>query len=218
MRLPLLVWVSKDIDNEFNELKRGFDELRRKEKKFLAVRDSDYKDYPDFRNQPDKGVFRLFPKEIYDGKLVTQGGGSYFSFVSQVHDYQAAPDIGLERGSLRSGFSGCNFGYMTDLGDVSLRELDESTSALRFLLNFEVARGEPNIRKQQMASWGFESGGTKYRGTLDDVRVGQTFALRSILFDRHDILVAFKIIGTEKDGSLIIAWKKIKSFPESSCR
>lgn len=47
--------------------------------------------------------------------------------------------------------------------------------------------------------------------------VGNTYLLRSISFESYDILVAIQIIRIDSDGSIIMAWKKIKSFPNRNC-
>ena len=41
---------------------------------------------------------------------------------------------------------------------------------------------------------------------------GNTYALRSIDYDRSDLLVAFKIVRQD-DDSLTLAWKMLKKYP-----
>lgn len=40
-----------------------------------------------------------------------------------------------------------------------------------------------------------------------------TYVLRSATFGKADILVAFRVIREDADGSLHILWKKIASYP-----
>jgi hypothetical protein len=44
--------------------------------------------------------------------------------------------------------------------------------------------------------------------------IGATYILRSISYDRSDLLAALKVVRQDTDGSLIIAWKLLKKFPK----
>ncbi|HJS52679.1 MAG TPA: hypothetical protein VJ781_12325, partial [Pyrinomonadaceae bacterium] len=44
------------------------------------------------------------------------------------------------------------------------------------------------------------------------VKIGNTFVLRAISFESADVLVAFKVMRQDTDGSLIIFWKQIADF------
>jgi hypothetical protein len=44
------------------------------------------------------------------------------------------------------------------------------------------------------------------------VEVNTTFLLRSINYDRTDILVAFRVVRKDADGSVILAWKLLKKY------
>jgi hypothetical protein len=46
-----------------------------------------------------------------------------------------------------------------------------------------------------------------------EVSVNHTYALRSIRYDKSDVLVVFRVVRKEKDGSLIILWKRLKESP-----
>jgi hypothetical protein len=43
--------------------------------------------------------------------------------------------------------------------------------------------------------------------------VGATYLLRSINFERSDVLVALKVVRQDTDGSVIIAWKLLQKYP-----
>ncbi len=45
------------------------------------------------------------------------------------------------------------------------------------------------------------------------VEVGATYVLRSIDFDTSDVLVAFRVVRQDTDGSLIIAWRMLEKYP-----
>src|SRR6266404_4227292 len=46
------------------------------------------------------------------------------------------------------------------------------------------------------------------------IRVNSTFLLRSIRFIHgSDVLVAFRVLRKDDDGSITIAWKRLKQYP-----
>jgi hypothetical protein len=71
-------------------------------------------------------VIRLMPREKYDRVLAINGGGSYYSFVLKSQAYGQGSDIGLERGNLKVGFAGADYGFMADLGPKSIAEAYDS--------------------------------------------------------------------------------------------
>src|ERR1700757_5070992 len=82
------------------ETKRA--ELANLEKQFLAPSDEDRATYAEFLTQPETGLIRLLPREVYDkyvnkkAGLTVRGGGAYYSFTLKTHEYGNATDIGLE--------------------------------------------------------------------------------------------------------------------------
>ena len=44
------------------------------------------------------------------------------------------------------------------------------------------------------------------------MELNATYLLRSISYSRADILVALQVVRKDSDGSMIIAWKLLKSF------
>lgn len=223
--IPVLNWASVESektqleDQEFLEIKRMHDAIRAKEKAFLQPKAIDYAEYPDFKDKSDRGLFRLLPRETYDGQLSLRGGGAYYSFSMQVSDYDFGPEIELSGGSLSVGFSGCDYGSFVDLGHKALEQITTHEPALQYLLNFRPGNHDENlIRRQQHAAHEVIAGNFSYSDRVHKIERGQTYGLRSISFDRADVLVAFKIVRIEKDGSLVIAWKLIKRFPTSTCQ
>ncbi len=222
LMIPVLQWTPNDQGNGlFQQIQKMYDEIRAKERKFLAVPGAYYAKYPGFKNQPDRGLFRLLPREIYEGKLSIEGGGAYYSFSTKSHDYQSIAELELDQGELSTGFAGCDFGYIVKIGSIPLNEVNETTPALAYLLNFiPASKDVPAVRKQQSQAInsGVHTNGYFYlNSTQKPLAVGQTYALRAISYDYADVLVVFRIIDIEKDGSLIIVWKKIKSFPALQC-
>jgi hypothetical protein len=42
--------------------------------------------------------------------------------------------------------------------------------------------------------------------------VGATYILRSIDYSESDVLVAFRVVRRDTDGSVIIAWKLLRKY------
>src|SRR5262245_60680970 len=55
-------------------------ELKSTEQQFLAPSAKDQRKYADFLAQPDTGMIRLLPREIFQNKLTIREGGAYYSF------------------------------------------------------------------------------------------------------------------------------------------
>jgi hypothetical protein len=156
-------------------------------------------------------VFRIMPREKYDRKLTISGGGAYFSFARKTSEYGQGSDIELSQGYLSVGFAGADYGFIYDLGETSLADVSDDSGGVTFLINYKPPTNEPVIRIEQRKDHEYESDGILYKRRLPGI-VGHTYILRSILFDRYDVLVALKIHRKDTDGSLVIFWKLIKNF------
>jgi hypothetical protein len=44
------------------------------------------------------------------------------------------------------------------------------------------------------------------------VRADSTYLLRAIYYSRSDVLVAFRVVRVDSDGSAIILWKLLKKY------
>src|SRR6478672_2154972 len=70
-------------------------ELQQLEDSFLAPAEEDRARFKEFLTQPDTGLIRLLPREIYESEvykknrktLTIRGGGAYFSFARLTHEY-----------------------------------------------------------------------------------------------------------------------------------
>ncbi|MGC2237504.1 MAG: hypothetical protein WA584_15175 [Pyrinomonadaceae bacterium] len=156
-------------------------------------------------------VFRILPREKYDHKFTIQGGGSYYSFTTKSHDYQKIAQIGLEQNNLKVGFAGADYGFLADLGEISLTDIDKETAEVNFLVNYKPPTSLPDVRVEQLKVRNYEVNGLSFKQSFPAV-VAHTYILRAISFDDADVLVAFKIYRKDTDGSLIIFWKLIENF------
>lgn len=192
------------------------EQLRAREAVLLAPSDEDRKAYAEFLAHPDTGLARLLPREKWGNKLTVKGGGAYYSFTLRSNEYGRSTEIGLEQEQFQVGFYGASFGFMTDLGDVPLETVSAETEAVRFMAAFEAPSIEAEAR---MAARQFHpvrhEGQWKYVTSLY-ATPGRTYAVRSIDYRESDVLVAFRAVRKDDDGSFILLWKILQKYPKPS--
>src|SRR5437868_7117526 len=203
--------------NEF-EAKRA--ELATIEKKLLLPADDDRAAFAEFLQQPDTGLIRLLPREVYGssasnkGLLAIDGGGAFYSFVRLTHEYGQGSDILLEQGYLSVGFAGADYGILAQVGNIDLNEISVEHPSTLFLASYQAATKEPAARQEwSRFGSGITVDGIKYSHRVK-AEVGMTYVLRSIDYGRSDWLVAVKVVRRDSDGSLIIVWKVLRKFPK----
>ena len=197
------------------ETKRA--ELAELEKKVIAVSDRDREEFAAFLSQPKTGMIRLLPREMYDGNskraLAIRGGGAYYSFAHSTHEYGRGSDISLEQGSLKVGFAGADYGLLLNLGDVSLDQVMGDHVATRALLDYTPPIKEGDVRGESRKLWqGIELSGFNFQSRVE-AKISNTYLLRSISIDTSDTLIAFRVVRQDTDGSIILLFKVIKTFP-----
>lgn len=201
------------------ETKRA--ELSALEKKLLAPSAEDRSAYAEFLRQPDTGLTRLLPREVYESEsykankktLTVRGGGAYYSFALRNHEYGYGTDIGLDQGYLQSGFAGFNFGIMTNLGNVPFEQITFDHPSAHFVSTYNAPATELDVRAEQTR---FQKGATVdetvYSSRLP-VEVNSTYLVRSIdYYSKENVLVALRIVRKDTDGSIIIVWKILKKY------
>ena len=192
------------------------EQIKAREAVLLAPSAEDRKTYAEFLARPDTGLARLLPREKWDGKLSMTGGGSYYSFTLRTNEYGRGSDIGLEQGQFHVGFAGADFGFMVDLGDVPLEEVSAETEPLRFMADFQAPSLETDARvtgRQFHAAR--HEGGWSYVRTLRAAS-NRTYALRSIVYGESDVLVAFRVVRKDEDGSVVLLWKLLGKYAKPS--
>jgi hypothetical protein len=141
-----------------------------------------------------------------------RGAGAYYSFVQLTHEYGFGSDISLDHDKLLVGFAGLDYGMIVQVLEQSLDDLSGENPSVRPLIDYLPPKTEAAIRREQTR---FGRGATIDDITLRSsapVEVGATYLLRSISYDRSDILVGLKVARKDSDGSLIIAWKLLNRF------
>jgi hypothetical protein len=204
-------------DDVIKELETKRAELAAIEQKILAVADTDRADFASFLSEPQTGIFRLLPREVYTGNtkrgLANPGGGAFYSFVNSSHESTRGYDIQLSQGNLSVGFAGADYGMLVNLGDTPLDPIVSEHEAVRALLDYTASTVEGDARTAHRTLWqGMNVSGVVFKNSLP-AKVSNTYLLRSILYNDSDIAVAFRITRKDTDGSLIIIYKVLKKFP-----
>ena len=189
------------------------DELKQTEQEFLAPSNKDRAKYTEFLTQPDTGLIRLLPRELFQDKLTINGGAAYYSFARLTHEYGFGSDIELQQNEFSVGFAGADFGFLTRLGKVAIEDVTLDHPAARFLSTFAAPTEEPGARdQQQRASAGFDVNGISYKNRVR-LKRKNSYLLRSISYGEADLLVALRIVSQDDDGTVVIVWKILKKFP-----
>ena len=125
---------------------------------------------------------------------------------------EAPPSVG----TFSVGFAGADYGMITNLGEVPLESINIDTASLAFLMQYRPPRPEPQARcEYRRFQAGVEADGRLYKARLP-IETGDTYLLRSIVYDKYDVLVAFQVVRQESDGSVTIAWKLLKKFNQTN--
>jgi hypothetical protein len=216
---------------EITELRK---QLSEKEELFLSPSAEDLAAYAEFLKQPDTGLIRLFPRGLYENRLTIQGGGAYYSFTRLTHEYGFGSDIELQEPrrsaddeyapppiaeyTFHTGGAGANFGFFATLGNVPLEKVTLDYKGIKNLVAYSPPSTLPGARAEQRRVLdGFRS---ESFGNLSTVpaQVNFTYAVRSINYRESDVLVAFRVVRKEIDGSVVILWKMLKRFPTPTLR
>ena len=196
-----------------NEIRGLIGELKDTEQQFLAPSAKDRNKYAEFLAQADTGMIRLLPREVFQDKLTIQGGGAYYSFARLTHEYGYGSDIELQNNQFQVGFAGADFGFLTRLGKIPIEEATLDHPAAQFLSTFAAPTSEPGARdEQKRASAGFDVSGFSYQNRVK-YKNKNSYLLRSVGYGVSDLLVAFRIVSQDGDGSVVIVWKILKNFP-----
>lgn len=199
------------------QLMREIDALRaqmkEKEAMLLSTTGEDESAFAESLQQSGTKLLRLLPREKYDGKLSIRGGGAYYSFSRLTHEYGFGSDISLEQNKFQVGFAGADFGFLVQFGDVPLESLSLEYAGAQFLSTFNAPVVEAEARREQgRASRGFEVDEFSYRDRLPAL-LNTTYLLRSVNYGEADVLVAFRVLRKDADGSVVLIWKMLKKFP-----
>jgi hypothetical protein len=195
-----------------NEIRGLVTQLKEAEQEFLAPSAKDQAKHSAFLSQPDTGLIRLLPRKTFETRISIEGGGAYYSFARMTHEYGFGSDIELELGQLSVGFAGADFGFLTRIGKIAVEGVTVDHPAAQFLATFVAPSAEGDARDQyRRGAAGFDVNGIKYSSHIK-LKKKNTYFLRSIVYDRSDLLVAFQVVRIDSDGSAVLLWKILKRF------
>lgn len=190
-------------------------QLKTREQEYLSPDAEDRSTFAKLLTAPDTGLIRLLPRPQSESQspLSVRGGGAYYSFTRLTHDYGYGSDISLENGYFSVGFAGADFGFLAALGDVPLESISADTFGVQFLADLRIPVRTSEARVQQRLSGnGVEQDGIVYKRTVAAVP-GITYVVRSVDFDSSDVLVGFRVVRKDGDGSLILLWRMLRQYP-----
>jgi hypothetical protein len=217
-------------------------ELTKKEKLLLAVEVEELKKHEAFLKQPKTALCKLlnFKPEVVDAKELKaqpvypplRGAGTYYSFVKQSHAADEWAQLRIYKGAFLPGYSvfkhgeeptGPNIrsfvitsGYaltvFTPLGNVPLDHVTSEHPAITLLSQYKPPTQMSEFaRETQKFLQGIQvSGATFSTGVL--AQVNQTYGIRSVLYKKADVVIVFRVVREEADGSLYLMWKEVRSF------
>ncbi len=201
------------------------DELTSEERKALTPASEDLKANAEFLRQSGTGIFRLMRVDKQNhrkivsadnlalaGDVLLVGGGAQYSFTKKNHNADKWSDIAWDEDWFLGGVGGQAIGVLVDLGDVSLESVSLGSAGVEYLAKFMPAATESAAENQfQQLEKGESVSGFKYSLSVP-WKLNTTYALRSINYGRSDLLVAFRTVRQDQNGSLIVLWKKLKSY------
>lgn len=161
------------------------------------------------------------------------GGAEYFSFRNKDYVESVFADIGFKNNYIFS-LGLFNQGILVNLGDVPIESLKLTDKGISFLNDFaaEIDLKEADKQYKQFEE-GVKVDDLLYQKVLP-VKTNKTYGLRVIAyesdysysfkinnrtgivfpfhgFDRKDVIIVFRIVEVESDGTLTIVWKEIQS-------
>lgn len=199
-----------------------------------------YGKYAEFLKAKNTGIARIFPDRDCDKGLIVsvenlercagtaqiKGAGSLYSFrlseipsnlsLGLILDYVGKSDIYYIGDKLVVG-NHLTQDIIGNVGDVNLEDVTLESDGVKFLRNYKPSdtATKLGLQKQTFAK-GVSENDYSYSSSAP-VKLNDTYVLRSIAYYQEyksfwntDLLAAFKIVGQEKDGTIIILWKKLK--------
>ena len=162
--------------------------------------------------------------ERCDGVPPVKGGGSFYSFRLRENYVFGRDwwDIHYTGNRLAVGNDSVQT-IIADIGAIHLSDVNLKNKAFEFLKNYKPVQSLAEIKeKYKILEKGVVFNDYTYSNSAA-VNFDSTYILRSIAYRLNeeplrtnlgrgiDLFVAFKIVGRERDGSLVILWKQLKT-------
>jgi hypothetical protein len=207
------------------------------EKKLLMVDPSDETTFAQILAQPGTGIIRLLPfysnrgvVSVAEPEAYRRPGFTYFaatySFSKRKHGsclngWHVSLGLGWAELRLKDGILGAaitedSMGLMVRLGDVPLESVTIQTAGVAELNNLTPPADHIAAKTIfENSLRGVKVGEFTY-GSRIPANLNATYALRSTMRGRADVLVAFRVVRKDSDGNITLLWKKLKDFPKPS--
>lgn len=149
--------------------------------------------------------------------LGIRGGGSYYSFATQDHSYDSAPDLSFRQGVFKAGFAGWDIGFVLELGDFGLLELPDEGNPAPHRLTAEaraawsVLWGDITMEDAAHESE-FRARTEHLRGSVAPSQTPSTFLVRMFSPRDHDHLVGFRTLEIDEEGCTL-ARRILRTWP-----
>lgn len=211
-----------------------------KELELVAPKREDLALYADFLRQPNTGLIKLIEDKGCDVNTnvvvatadclayTMPGAGASYSFRTKNYRISRLSDITLTQG----GFQAMGIllhGVFVKIGEVPLEQVNLQTKGVDFLVSLQSETDfQKALELDRKLIKGVENDGFLYRRSVEAVD-GKTYVLRSIAYrgeykraaqgviyneldfdKRADVIVAFRIVRRESDGSLTLLWKQLE--------
>jgi len=198
----------------------------------LEVDGTDLLAYKNFLAMPQTGIFKLLPwkscenvepvREIQqacsDEQLNIEIFASGYSFRDNIHGRGVASDLDLVNSRLVPRAFGVQT-ILADFGDTRLDDVSLTSAGMKYIVDFEPAITVERAEEQYFAiDKGIVAEPFRYWRKVW-VRANTTYGLRSIAYSlnkgltfgkRDDVIVAFRVVRVDTDGSVTILWKELQ--------
>ncbi len=163
--------------------------------------------------------------------------GEFYSFQDKEYADQDFFDLTFKNGEFATENGLLTQTILIALGDIPLENVSPLSNGVKTLFDFKPATEIKEVQSQhKMISDGFDFEGYKYAKS-DKAQLNTTYALRSIAYTheiktlkeyskygvskkeldllmtpttkREDVIIAFRLVREDKDGSVIILWKEL---------
>jgi hypothetical protein len=197
--------------------------------------------YRDFLNSPDTGITKLIQDRNCAAntavisatedclKYTMPGGGSSFSFRKEMYRIPRVADIMLADNKFYTPGL-LQHSILANIGDVPIENITLALPELNYLLKFKPAKTvREAARIDDELVVGMSENGIRY-GRSSAAVMNSTYLLRvvayrgrilravqNVVYDemtldkRRDLIVAFRVIRQDGDGSLTLIWREIES-------
>jgi hypothetical protein len=183
-------------------------------------------DVPEGRGGGSMLSFRCAPELPFEKVPVENGPYSRVSYeYLNLCRTRHTTDIWFKGGKFIAG-DGIVQGIIADIGDIDLATLTLDHRAFSFLDDYDPKQSLTKIVKQnEVLAKGINAEGYTFTNAVP-MKVNSTYVLRSVLYRYHEqgaleppvrgveVRVAFRVVGQEPDGSVVIIWKELdRQYP-----